>query len=79
MRSVAHVGDEQLPYARSAQGAHREKTPVPRVEVADEPYASRRGCPHRERDALDALHHPAARAEDIVQSAMPPLADQMEV
>ncbi|CAB4930120.1 unannotated protein [freshwater metagenome] len=81
--AIADAGDEQLPDAGRAQGAHRVGGAVPEVEVAGDANSLRVRCPDGERDAADrtergrVLAH--VRAEHLPELLVAALADEMEI
>ncbi len=76
---LAQFGDEDLPNTGGAAAAHDVAPPVPQVEVADHRNPLRVGCPDREMRPLRAfvLHH--VRAENLPQTLMRALAQQVLV
>ena len=73
------AGDEELPDAAAAQGAHRVDTLVPAGEVAGHAHTAGVGRPNREGDPLHPLVANAARAEPPPQLEVAALADQVQV
>ena len=75
----ADVGEEQLPDAARAHGAHRVQAAVPGVEVPDHADRPRGRRPHRERRALRAAVLDDVGAEALVELLVTALAHEMEV
>ncbi|MCW2609271.1 MAG: hypothetical protein JWM15_517 [Cryptosporangiaceae bacterium] len=83
LRALADAGDEQLPHAGRPERAHRERAPVPVVEVAEHPDAPGVRRPHRERrprhGAAGGVVGAQVGAERRPQLLVPALADQVQV
>ena len=74
-----HARNEQLEHPASTQRAHHVRTPVPPVKRANHRHASRRGSPHGERRALDAVDDPWMRTQFLPQPQMTSFPVQMEI
>src|SRR5215469_18772458 len=71
------TGNEQLPDAGAAEGAHRVRPAVPVIEVTDDPDAAGVGGPYRKRGAAEARLQPGA--ENVPQLLVPALGDQVQI
>jgi hypothetical protein len=79
MRAVTGARDEQLPHSAGTEGAHLVALTVPVVEVADDPNPAGVRRPHGERNAGHVAGRANVRAENVPQSLVAALADQMEI
>ena len=77
--AVGHARDEQLPHARHAERAHRERAAVPVVEVAGHAHPAGVRRPDREGHPGHLVDLADVRAQDLPQLLVPALPDQVEV
>src|SRR5438874_3331611 len=78
-RTAADVGDEQLPDAGRAHGAHLVEAAVPGVEIAHHRYRARGRRPDGERGPVDSLVVPGMRAEPLPDPLVASLGDEVRV
>ncbi len=72
-------GPEELPDAEVVEPAHRGRPALPSLEVADDPDGRGPGCPHGERDAVDAVDRLHVRAEVVPELLVASLTEQVQV
>ena len=77
--ALAQAGHEEFPDPGRPEQAHRMKAAVPAVEIADDRDPAGRGCPHRERHALDPVHRAQLGAELVVDPVLVAFVEQVEI
>jgi hypothetical protein len=78
-RTGLNAGDEDLPDTDLDPFAHRMAAPVPAVEGANDADPPGVRCPHRELHAGDAVEAARMSAELLVEPAVAPLCQEMDV
>ena len=78
-RPLAQAGQEQFPHSGRATQPHRMGRRVPGVVVSDHTHPGGLRGPHREVDAVDPLVRRHMRPEDLPQSTVCALAQQVLV
>ena len=76
-RALADAGNENLPDARGAEGAHLVEAPVPAVEAADDADALGVGGPHGEAGSRHAVQDAELRAELFVNPPLVAFAEEV--
>ncbi len=64
--SFAEPGHENFPYAAGSASAHRERPPIPGIEVANHAHALRVGRPNAEMNTPHAGHFANVRSQFLV-------------
>ena len=79
MGPFADAGNKNLPDPGRTEGAHLVAAPVPAVEIADDANALSVGGPDGEAGAGHAVNGAQLRAEFVVNPALVPLAEEIQI